>query len=383
MNVWQRIAIGSILSITFFGCSKPAPLPESTSGPAATSGTGSPAPASGVMSPSTAVSPEAGAEAALSGTAPAPPGPAPVDPNHLETKWIGHIPYDVFYDQPLVVASDSTPVGGMVPPESTPMPMGAESTSPDATASTGGATEASPMAGGKPDWGKVVTLDLAQEAVKVARTEINANLQGIPKYNSGMESIQLNAALMGMLAIVIAEHPESANWKGNAKYVRDLCYGIQGKAIEKGSTAFKATQELFEQVTGILDGGKPPEKESQDSKPYSETADRADMMKIIDKAMNDLKANIGDAKRMKDQSGEITRQLAVMQALGVMMSDVSYEYADNEEYQQFTKALIDGAAHGIEAVKADKYDEFQAALNQMNGSCNECHPKFRGQDSGS
>ena len=35
-----------------------------------------------------------------------------VDPAHPETKWIGTIPFDVFYDQPLQVASDATPVNG-------------------------------------------------------------------------------------------------------------------------------------------------------------------------------------------------------------------------------------------------------------------------------
>jgi hypothetical protein len=247
---------------------------------------------------------------------------------------------------------------------------------------TAPAETAPAAAGNKTDWGQVMPMELALEAVKVARTEVNANLQGIPKYNTGMESIRMNSALMGMLAVVVAEHPEAANWKEKAKYIRDLCYEIQGKATEKGSGPFKATQELFEQITGILDGGKPPEKESKDSVPYAETADRSDMMKIIDKIMNDLKANIGDAKRMKDQSGEVTRQLAVMRALGVMMSDPSYEYADDPAYQGFTKIFIDGAAAGVEAVKSDKFDDFQGALNKMNASCNECHPKFRGQDSG-
>ena len=247
--------------------------------------------------------------------------------------------------------------------------------------------EAAPAAdpaatGGKPDWAKVIPLELALEAVKVARTEVNANLQGIPKYNTGMDSIRLNSALIGMLAIVVAEHPEAANWKAKAKYVRDLCYEIQTKATEKGSGPFKATQELFEKITTILDGGKPPENESKDVVPYVEVADRGDMMKIIDKTMNDLKANIGDPKRMKEQASEVTRQLSVLHTMGVLMSDASYDAADNPEYQGYNKSFIEGAASGVEAVKTDSFDGFQGALNKMNKSCGDCHPKFRGGDGG-
>ncbi|RLS38641.1 MAG: hypothetical protein DWH81_09690 [Planctomycetota bacterium] len=331
--------------------------------------------------------------APAAGGAPSAPVPAtanaepPIDPAHPETKWIGTIPYDVFYDQPLVVASDTTSVNGVTPPQSSATAPATAGTSPsepsDPSVTSAPATGSTPaVATGHNDWGKIIPLDLALEAVKVARTEMNASLQTVPKYNAGLTTIQQNAALMGMLAVVIAEHPEAANWKAKAKYVRDLCYEIQGKATEKGGAAKQATSDLFEQITTILDGGSPPEKESQDSVPYVEVADRSEMMKIIDKTMNHLKSNIGDAKRMKEQANEVTRDLSVLRALGVMMSDPSYDAADNPEYQTYTKAFIDGAALGVEAVKTDKFDEFQTALNRLNTSCNDCHPKFRSQDSG-
>ncbi len=301
-----------------------------------------------------------------------------VDPSKPETKWIGTIPYDVFYDQPLVVASDATSVGGG-PTSVSPAPGDVAMVKP--TEGTTTPVDASvAVEGSKADWGKVIPLETALEAVKVARTEVNANLQGIPKYNTGMDSIKMNSALIGMLAMIVAEHPEAANWKEKAKFIRDLCYKIQSTATEKGSGPFKATQELFEQITGILDGGKPPEMESKDSVPYVDGADRSDMMKIINKSMEDLKSNIGDAKRMKDQAGEVTRQLSVLHALGVMMGDLSYDQADNPEYQGYTKAFVDGAAAGVEAVKADKFEDFQGALSKMNTSCGDCHPKFRGGD---
>ena len=304
-----------------------------------------------------------------------------VDPSKPDTKWIGTIPYDVFYDQPLVVASDATALngGGSEKPSPSAGPDVAMVKPTDAGTTPAEAPPAA--AGSNTDWAKVMPLETALEAVKVARTEVNANLQGIPKYNTGIDSIKMNTALIGMLAMIVAEHPEAANWKDKAKYIRDLCYKIQGTASEKGSGPFKATQEVFEQITGILDGGKPPEMESTDKVPYVEVADRADMMKIIDKTMNDLKSNIGDAKRMKDRAPEVTRQLAVLHALGVMMGDLSYDQADNPEYQGFTKNFIEGAAAGVEAVKSDKFDDFQGALSKMNTSCGDCHPKFRGGDS--
>lgn len=367
LRIWITVLwVGSIAAVV--GCSGKTPPVET---PAAVPGT--------VAAPAAGTTPVA---AAPVGTTPAAaPQPAmanTVDPSKPETKWIGTIPYDVFYDQPVVVANDATPIGGgPTMPSPAPGTPIVKNTDPVTTP----AETPAAAAGAKTDWAKVMPLETALEAVKVARTEVNANLQGIPKYNAGMDSIKMNSALIGMLAVIVSEHPEAANWKDKAKFIRDLCLKVQGTATEKGSGPFKATQELFEQITGILDGGKPPATESKDSVPYVEAADRADMMKIINKSMDDLKSNIGDAKRMKDQAGEVTRQLSVLHALGVMMGDLSYDQADNPEYQGFTKNFIDGAAAGVEAVKADKFDDFQGALSKMNTSCGDCHPKFRGGDS--
>ena len=364
--------VGSIGVIV--GCSGKTPPPDAAAIPpvAAT-------PAAGTTPAAATVTPAAGA-VTNAGAVPTPAAPQAVDAAHLETKWIGTIPYDVFYDQPLTVASDATLLNGGTP--TTPSPEIVKTTPAEGPSGESASTTPAASSGGKTDWAKVIPLEVALEAVKVARTEINANLVSTQKYNAGMETIQLNAALMGMLAVIVSEHPEAANWKDKAKYIRDLNYEILGKATEKGGGPWKATQELFEQITGMLDGGKPPEKPADDFKPYVETADRADMMKYIDKTMNDLKANIGDPKRMKEQAEPANRQLAVMAALGAMMLDVSYEHADNPEYVGFTKAFIEGAQAGVEAVKAEKFEDFQGALNKMNTSCGDCHPKFRGGDGG-
>ena len=369
-RIWITLLwVGSIAAVV--GCSGKAPPAEAPPTVPATTAT-----------PAVGTTPAVAAPTATVPAVTTPPAVAnTVDPSKPETKWIGTIPYDVFYDQPLTVANDATAVnGGGSEKPATP-------TGPDVAMvkpTEGGTTPAEKppaAAGSKTDWAKVMPLETALEAVKVARSEVNANLQGIPKFGMGIDSIKMNSALIGMLAMIVAEHPEAANWKDKAKFIRDLCYKIQSTASGKGSGPFKATQEVFEQITGMLDGGKPPEMESKDSVPYVEVADRADMMKIIDKSMNDLKSNIGDAKRMKERASEVTRQLSVMHAMGVMMGDLSYDQADNPEYQTFTKNFVDGAAAGVEAVKSDKFEDFQGALSKMNTSCGDCHPKFRGGDS--
>jgi hypothetical protein len=101
LRIWITLLwVGSIAAVV--GCSGKTPPAEA---PAAVPGAVS-APATGatpVVATPTVTTPAVAPQPAVANT---------VDPSKPETKWIGTIPYDVFYDQPLLVANDATAVNG-------------------------------------------------------------------------------------------------------------------------------------------------------------------------------------------------------------------------------------------------------------------------------
>jgi len=351
-------------------------------------GGGAPAPASGTAgtNPVAPASPAASTSPTTSPAAPAPESTASANPNQKETKWIGNIPYDVFYDQPLNVATDTTSIGT---PSSTAMAATSSAGTPASPAAmpaqeTPAVPTATPAStgGGAINWGQVLPMPILVEEVKLLRTNLTGNLQTVATFNKAQNPIALDGAMLAAMASVASVHPDQVSWKPNAHFVRDLAFQINENSAGTGREPYTKTKEPFDKALVILDGGKPPEMDSPESVPFSEVVYVADMMKRIEKTFNDLKANINTESRLKESSANAEREMRILLTLATLMGDASYDYSDQEQYKGFLKRFTDGARSGVEAIHTSSLEGFQAALNQMQTTCAECHQQYKGSDSG-
>jgi hypothetical protein len=337
-------------------------------------------------SPAPAPAPVAAPAAPAVETPAQPPAPMAsehgVDPEHKETKWIGKIPYDVFYDQPLAIATDTTAIGNPSTPavasNSTSMPN-----TPAASAPANAAPAAAASTGSNSvNWKEIIPAPILNEEVKLLRTRLTSNLQTVATFNKAAKPIALDAAILTAMAAVVTVDNDDINWKPKAHFVRDLAFEIASSAEGTGREPFTKCKEPFEKITNMLDGGKPPEIESKETVPFSDVVYVADMMKRIELSFNSLKSNFSTEANLKGDQATAERELRILMTLGTMMKDPSYDNADAAKYQDFLKRFIGGTEEGIQAVKANNVAGLQSALNQIQKTCSECHLEYRGSGSG-
>ena len=138
-------------------------------------------------------------------------------------KWLGDVPYDVFFNDPLAVAAE----GGTPAVATSRAPAAlAEATSPPqkeaGSFSRVGSKPASRPASRKPeaaagrDWNALIEMDVLDAEVKRIRNELAAQLQSVPKYNSHFQEIAIAGTTLAAVAEIVAEHPGSLSWKPNA-----------------------------------------------------------------------------------------------------------------------------------------------------------------------
>ncbi|WP_437227568.1 hypothetical protein SH661x_000441 [Planctomicrobium sp. SH661] len=364
-----QVSLGTALvfaSTLLIGCGQKSASPTPAQTPAASPTTQNAAPAN---------------PAAVAVNTPA----ATVDPKHKETKWIGTIPYDVFYDQPLEIATDTTVIGGAAPTAIASTTTSPPVMTPAAASETPMASSpaVSPSTGGSGvNWGEVIPMPLLVEEVKQLRTSLTGNLQTVATFNKSQKAIALDGAMLTAMAAVAAAHPENVSWKPNAHFVRDLAFQINANSAGSGREPYGKTKEPFDKILVVLDGGKPPEMESPDVVPFAESVYVADMMKRIEASFNKLKANINTDARLKEDPAGTEREMRVLLLLATMMEDASYDSADQQAYQDFLKRFTDGARAGIVSIQTGSLDGFQAALNQIQTTCAECHQQYRGSEAG-
>jgi len=347
----MRTTLATLILLPFLaalhGCQNAAPTPEPSAAPS-------------VQTPSAPAAPPAAAAA--------------VDPAHPETRWIGNIPYDVFYDQPLTVAADSTVVAMVASSASSAPAVPASPAPPPMTPAA--AAPPSPAAGSTVDWNQLTPMSAIVDEVKQIRVRLEKNLLKVGDFNKNTAAIGQDGALLAAIAAVVAKHPGEVNWKDKANHLRDLGYQISVKAEGSGSKPFNATKAPFEDLKRLLDGESPSETAKPDV-PLSEVADRAALMARLNAKYESVKSNVNSPSRLKEEKDRVVGDLAIMNLMMTVMGDPSYDQADDPRYVGYVQAMLADQKAALEAANNENFDAYTAALGKINNTCNECHMIFR------
>jgi hypothetical protein len=302
------------------------------------------------------------------------------------TKWIGNVPYDVFFDRPLQTyqqSSESTAPGVAVATTSSEGAGTAEQT-PPATPS-GGATptdvaaQSTAPSGNVPaiDWGSVVPMAQLEAETKDIRTRLSANLQTVATFNANTDAIETDGSVLALIAAIIERHPDSVNWKDRAPFVRQLAYDIYSNASGKGRGPLQKTKEPFEKIVNIWDGGPAPEMEAAPLAPLGEVGDRAQVMLRFETGFNWLRSDVNTATRLKEEKDKVVRETAVLAALAAALGDPTFDSADQEAYRMLLQQFVDGQQAIQRAAESDDFPGFEQARDSVQKSCDACHLEYR------
>lgn len=323
----------------------------------------------------------------------APSPRAESSPQDRKTKgrWLGKVPYDVWFDDPLSIAADSGKAGSL-PKEAvvTAIPQGGMGSGGDSSQSitaeqedpkiTGEEMEVAPSgaAGDGDTWSSITSIDGLQTEIKLIRNRLSTALKSQGQYNGNYKDIQVDGAVLAAIGVVAPQLPGELTWKKSAKHIRELGARLRGGAKSLGKEGFEKSQTHFEQVTAVLGGSLPAGlPDAANDLPYAEAADRGGLMIRMEKAYQWLYSNIKTEARFKSDSETITHELEILTLLSQIVADKSYESADEDEYKTYINKMISEGKAGLAAVKAEDFKRFGDALSAINTTCNQCHADYR------
>jgi len=296
-------------------------------------------------------------------------------------KWLGDVPYDVFFNDPLAVAAEGRPAPTSADNQAL---TAAPAKSANPVNSGGSAPEKGPGAGeksnapSKHDWNRFVEMDVLDAEVKRIRNDLAAQLQSVGKYNSHYQEIAVAGATLAAVAEIVAEHPGSVSWKNNAPVVRDLGTKIHDAASAPGGQASQATKTPYEQMVDALDGNVPAGvAPSQPERDFAEVASRDAVMKRMDRSFQWLKKSGSAQQVLRKQSGNAIHESTLLAALGRVIAVGHYDSADDPKYKAHSDELTKAASDVAAAVKSDDASAFGDAVGRVQKRCDACHAEFR------
>lgn len=282
-------------------------------------------------------------------------------------KWIGDIPYDVFYNDPLAVVADTQTVASK--------PAATEPAAPTPAAAEKPAAE--PAKGGIHAWNSLLSFDQLQEETKRVRNHMKTSLQTQGTYNGNYKELSVDGAVLAAIAGIIPTYSEDTTWKANARYVRDFGLELSEAAKNLGKADFEKSQAAAEKITSIFEGSVPAgAADAAPQRPFSETASRWGVMKRIEKASEWMRANINSEAKMKAELEAIQHESAMIAAFGTIVADESYESAAEEDYQRFAKSLVEGAQQAGGGAKDQSFEKFRGGVDKIQKACQDCHASY-------
>lgn len=289
-------------------------------------------------------------------------------------KSVRGIPYDAFFDNPLGELENTAVVASAAAPKK----EGAEMATDAAAKPTAEATKPAASGGGT-GWGDLVTIDMVQEEAKKARNHLNSKMTSLKEFNdvTGWTEIAIDGAVLAALGGIALEHGEAASWKANAHYIRDFGGQLCSASVGPGKDNYEKSKAAQEKLTAIFSGSVPADAGDVPAKrPFHEVADRNGLMKRIEKARDWMKLNINTEAKFKSDADAVLHESMVILAFGKVIATEGYTSADEEEYQKFAEALLNGAKEVHSAVKDQSFDKFTKALDKVNKSCTDCHSSY-------
>lgn len=297
-------------------------------------------------------------------------------------KMIDGIPYDVFFDKPLVIAANTQ--SGAAPNENTAVAANSAPNSATSTESTPKTTETpKPTGTAGTSMKEIIDKDLLNAQIKNARNYLASKAASVAVYNSSYLEIPPEAATLAMLATAVSRYPEDFSWKKNAKHVRELSAKIaELTAAKDGKTknTFDAVADAFAKIDDILKGSEPAGlPEADDDKDFGDAVNGnvVWIMKRIKKSEEILKSTVSNEAGLKNDPEKVAQEGALLAFLGTIIKSEGFGWGGDEEFASYAKPLIDGGKQIVEAAKAGNFSLYDEGMVKVAKSCNDCHPKFK------
>jgi len=286
-------------------------------------------------------------------------------------RMIGEIPYDVWFDDPLGILANDSP---LQPPDSTD--VAPTVTTIGAVVPTAADASSAGVSDGT-DWMRLITAETLDAEVRNIRNSLDQRLRSVGAFNQSIFEIPPQAATLAALSAVAIVHAGDVRWKDRAGYIRDLSGKMNAEPLQRGAKLQRTLLDLFEDITDTLSGSPPTDFEPAGSVEFHEVAEMRQLMKRIELGFNRLKTDAGNEQSFRSEAGMVRHEAAILATLMQIITTEGYGYSDDDEFLAHARPAIDSCVNMVSAADDGSFETYDAGLSRVTRACTECHSEYR------
>ncbi|HUY89936.1 MAG TPA: hypothetical protein VMV10_14465 [Pirellulales bacterium] len=240
--------------------------------------------------------------------------------------------------------------------------------------------DALPQASGGFAWSKLISASTLEDAVKAQAAPLAEQTKTPSQFNGGGNLEARNHfTVLALLYSIIADYDADVRWKKDAPSLRSMFGRAAANCKTTGANSFRVAQARTGDLAELIRGGKIEFQKDESDFKWAEVVNRPPLMARMGKEgySAKLKTMTSDKGEFSKNRDDLLKEAQLIAAIGHVMQDASYEFADDESYLGFAKELETQAQEIVEGVKTDDLPRAQTAAGLINKACSACHEGYR------
>ena len=230
-----------------------------------------------------------------------------------------------------------------------------------------------------PGWSKWIAAEVVEDEIKAQQIKLAESVRNPTQFKAGdYRKARAQLSVLAVMFGIVAEYDGRIRWKHEAAAVRDVVSraGFNCKVGTDGS--YKEAKTRWEDLQTLVRGGSLQLPDPAPDAAWSKMADRRQLMIRLKQAQRQgiapLTANSREFERNADTLAHEAQMIA---AIAEVISREGYEYADDETYLEYARAMKAQALSVRDAAKEQNYEQARQAAGELSKTCSNCHDVYQ------
>jgi cytochrome c556 len=227
-------------------------------------------------------------------------------------------------------------------------------------------------------WPTLISAEAVEDEIKAQQLALGAALKNAVTFKAGEhKAARTHLSVLAVLMAVDADFGEPMRWQREAPAMRDLLASAARNCKAASDGAYREAKARGDDVASLVRGTFESPASSEPRGEWNQVADRSELMKRLEQALQRLEAGTANQKGFGAQSGKLEHEAQIVAALAEVIGQEGYEFADDDGYREDAIAMRDGATEARAAIERKDHEATRAAVSAIGKTCTHCHEGYR------
>jgi cytochrome c556 len=228
-------------------------------------------------------------------------------------------------------------------------------------------------------WSKWIGAEVMEDEIKAQQLKLAAAVQNPNTFKGGdyLKARESLSVLAAMFAIV-ADYDGPVRWQRQAAGLRDLVARAGFNCKVGTDASFKEAKMRADDLLLLVRGGSVEVPTAAAQSSWSKVADRQPLMKRLEQAQQQTVDPLAaSSSEFEQRADRLAQEAQLIAALAEVIAQEGYEFADDETYLEYAKAMQAQALSLRDAATRQDYRQARQSAGELGKTCNNCHEGYR------